>query len=200
MSLTAEYEPQLLRKLASQIANAGALRFLSPAYRSAKQSYMELSYSSQFDRSEAVSDLRALADWLDEKDSFLKLPALDRVLGSNNLGLDTDFSAFAELLNYFENLDQRLPGAEKLKIRQILKQGDQNLLISIPNSFGPAWEGTYESLLQQIEDLSRRKEAFETEIKKLSELLSDIPAADRLNLDGLATASKGSRQASAKAC
>ena len=185
MSLTAEYEPQRLRKLASQIANAGALRFLSPAYRSAKQSYMELSYSSQFDRSEAVSDLRALADWLDEKDRFLKLPALDRVLGSNNLGLDTDFSAFAELLNYFENVDQRLPGAEKLTIRQILKQGDQNLLISIPNSFGPAWEGTYESLLQQIEDLSRRKEALESEIKKLSELLSDIPAADRLNLDGL---------------
>ena len=122
---------------------------------------------------------------MDEEDSFLKLPALDRVLGSNNLGLDTDFSAFAELLNFFENVEQRLPGAKKLAIRQILKQGDQNLLLSIPNSLGPTWEGTNESLLQQIEELSRRKEAFEAEIKKLSELLSDMPTADRLNLDGL---------------
>ena len=185
ISLTAEYEPQRLRKLASQIANAGALRFLSPAYRSAKQSYMELSYLNQFDRSKAVTDLRALSDWLDEKNRFLKLPEFDRVIGSNKLGLDTDFSAFAELLNYFENVEQRLPGAEKLAIRQILKQGDQNLLKSIPNSLGPAWDGTYESLLQQVEELSRRKEAFETEIKRLSVLLSDIPAADRLNLDGL---------------
>ena len=185
ISLTAEYEPQRLRKRASQIANAGALRFLSPAYRSAKQSYMELSYLNQFDRSKAVTDLRALADWLDEKGRFLKLPEFDRVLGSNKLGLDTDFSAFAELLNYFENVEQRLPGAEKLAIRQILKQGDQNLLKSIPNSLGPAWDGTYESLLQQVDELSRRKEAFESDIKRLSVLLSDIPAADRFNLDGL---------------
>ena len=185
MSLNAECEPQQLRKIASKITDAGTFRFLSPAYRSAKHAYMELSYSNQFDRRKAVTDLRALADWRDEKDSFLKLPVFDRVFGSNKLGLDTDFSAFAELLNYFENVEKRLPGAEKLAIRQILKQGDQNLLISIPNSLGPAWEGTNESLLQQIDDLSRHKEAFETEINKLSELLSDIPAADRLNLDGL---------------
>ena len=185
MSLKAECEPQQLRKLASQIANAGVLRFLSPAYRSTKQAYMERSYSTRFDRSKAVTDLRALADWQDEKDRFLKLPAFERVLGFNKLGLDTDFSAFVELLNYFENVEKRLSGAEKLAIRQILKQGDQNLLNSIPNSIGPAWDGTYESLLQQVEVMSRRKEAFETEIKKLSALLSDIPTADRLNLDGL---------------
>lgn len=185
MSLKAEREPQHLRKLASQIADAGALRFLSSGYRSAKQAYMELSYSNQFDRSAAASDLRSLADWLDEKERFFKLPALDRVLGPHNLGLDTDFSAFGELLNFFENVEQRLPGVEKLAIRQILKQGDQNLLISIPKSLAPAWEGNYESLLQRIEELSGRKETFETEVKKLSVLLSDIPAADRLDLDGL---------------
>lgn len=62
--LTAEREPQNLRKIAFQIADAGALRFLSSAYRSARQAYMELSYSNQFDRVAAVSDLKALADWL----------------------------------------------------------------------------------------------------------------------------------------
>ena len=146
---------------------------------------MELSYSNQFDRIAAVSDLRALADWLDEKERFSKLPALDIVLGPQNLGLDTDFSPFVGVITFFEYVEHRFPGVEKLALRRILKQGDQNLLVSIPKSLAPKWEGDYESLLQRIEELSKRKETFETEVKKLSVLLADIPSADHMGLEGL---------------
>lgn len=184
VSLTAARDPRHLRKLASQIAGAGALRFFSSSYRSAKQTYRELSYSKKFDRIAAASNLRALADWLEEKEEFFNSPALSRVLGSHNLGLDTDFSAFGGLLSFFESVEHRLPGAKKLPIRRILKHGDQELLLSIPPSLSSTWESDHESLLQRIEELSSKKEIFETEVQKLSALLSDIPVADRMDLEG----------------
>ena len=184
VSLKTETDPQHLRQHASQIADAGMFGFLSPSYRSAKQAYMELAYAARFDRNSAASDLRALSDWLDEKDLF-KLPALDRVLGLHNLGLDTDFVSFGNLLKFFEVVEQRLPSVEKLAIRDVLKHGALDLLVSIPKISVPEWEGDYKSLLERIDELTQRKESFESGIQELSTLLSDIPAADRLDIVGL---------------
>ena len=185
VSLKTETDPQHLRKHACQIAEAGMFGFLSPSYRSAKQAYMELAYAARFDRVSAASDLKALSDWLDGKDRFFKLPALDRVLGLHNLGIDTDFVSFGNLLKFFEVVEQRLPGVEKLAIRDVLKHGALDLLVSIPKISLPEWEGDYESLLERIDELTRRKESFESRIQELSTLLSDIPAADRLDIVGL---------------
>lgn len=185
ISLKAVPDPQRLRKLASQIAESGVLRFLSSSYRSAKQAYLELSYASRYDRIAASSDLRATADWLDEKNQLLGLPALNQILGPHNLGLDTDFELFGKLLDFFETVEQRLPGVERLAIRTVLKQGDLDLIVSIPRQLVPAWEGNYESLLQRIEELTECKKSFEEETQKLSALLSGFFAANQLDIKAL---------------
>jgi very-short-patch-repair endonuclease len=88
-------------------------------------------------------------------------------------------------LDFFEKIERQLPGFEKLAIRQMLKQGDQDLVVSIPKSLTSTWEGDYQSLAQRINELSDQKKTFENEIKKLSTLLSDIPASDQIDLDKL---------------
>ena len=172
-------DPHAVRQMAAQIEASGALSFLSSEFRAARRRYMAISSAPKFDKLSAIKDLKDLAAWLDDKSRFEKFD-LSRLLREHDRGLDTDFQSLEELVRFYDTVDENLAGLERQSIRSLLKEGDIEMLRSIPSEPKFSWDSDYASLLKSIDEGVDRRSVFDSEIERLRQNLVDFREVERV--------------------
>jgi very-short-patch-repair endonuclease len=163
-----------LRGLAVIVEGSGALSWLSSNFRQAKKEYLSLSCSRDFNKSEASSALKALADWQDQTEQYIANPSWKSIFGSHYQELNTDFGLFERVVQFYEEIDSRYPGIENLKIRNFLKNEPVDTLQSIPDFDAQVWEGDYEALQDEIRKLAEQQLTLNSDVEKVGALASEI--------------------------
>ena len=163
-----------LRGLAVTIDGSSALSWLSSNFRQAKKEYLSLSCSKDFNKSEASSALKALADWQDQAEQYIANPSWKSVFGAHYQELETDFDLFERVVQFYEEIESRYPGIENLKIRNFLKNEPLDTLQSIPDFDAQVWEGNYEALEEQIGNLAEQQRTLNNDVEKIESLASEI--------------------------
>ena len=185
VTLNGGIESKHLRNIAAEFVNSGVFSFFSSSFKLAKNEYMTLSYSKKFNKELAVTDLRTLADWIDKKEEFDNLPSVNNILGDQNLGYEADFDAIEKLLNYYDEIEKTFPTTDKSELRRLLNEGDLELLKSIPSSNESSWNGSYDDLQKEIEDLELHKELYLTNIPKLEKLVESYIIPEEITIQEL---------------
>ena len=163
-----------LRRLAVTIEGSSALSWLSANFRQAKKEYLSLACSRDFNKSEASSALKVLADWQDQTEQYIANPSWKSIFGSHYQGLETDFDLFERVVQFYEEIDSRYPGIENFEIRNFLKNEPLDTLQSIPDFDAQVWEGNYEALKEQNGKLTEQQRTFNNDVEKIERLASEI--------------------------
>lgn len=174
LSLRPTFDTEQLSKHTAILRHSNVFSFLSSNYRQAKNAYLELSLTSTFSRLTATAELDSLCKWQADLDTFCSNTNLDRVFGHHNKYIDTDFSLFTDLVDYFEAVDTTFLGLENLHIRKTLKRADVELLKSIPEVGVGDWKGSSVDIKNEIGVLAQRLEKIAAAIKELSSITQMI--------------------------
>ena len=158
ISTTIEISTSDLLAYAKCIKNSGIFSWLSTRFRTAKRAYITHSKRHKFTKNEAVNDFLKLAKWKEAEQNFVNDKQAHIFFGVHFNGIDTDFSLFIQLTNYYQRVEANFSGMENRELRTILKMGDPDFLFSIPSI--PDAESS-----KTINDL-------ETEINKLESTLT----------------------------
>jgi len=164
------------------IRQAGALSFLSGAFKQAKAFYLSISKRGTFEKSTAIDDLRRLQTFLEEEEAFNERAIRTGVFGPSFEGRDTDFQTFDELIHFYEAIDSALPGFEHREIRSFLKTADADLVDSMP----AVGDLLSETKLGAVEELSRSSSATLATLRGVHEELSRLEGNLRLGGRALA--------------
>ncbi|MER9612174.1 DUF4011 domain-containing protein [Mesorhizobium sp. M0312] len=171
------------------IRNAGRLSFLTASYREAKRRYAAVSRRSKFNRFQALADLEKAVSLAEESDAFLERARNTGVFGVQFNGLETDFSLFAELANFYEAVAAQFPHVEQRELRYFLKTAETDVLSELPilPEISGDWSAGDVTRLHH-----KRKDEAERYSEGLKSLLPLLPALKNLssiaveNLPGLA--------------
>ena len=163
-----------LRSLAGIIEGSGALSWLSSGFRQAKKDYLSLSSLKDFNKSEAASALKALANWQDQTEEYIATPSWKSIFGAHYQELNTDFDLFERVVEFYEEIESRYAGIENLKIRNFLKNEPLDTLQSIPAFDAGAWDGDYVALENEISKLAEQQFTLNRDVEKIRALTVEI--------------------------
>ena len=152
LDLTRDISANVLSAHAATIQGAGLLSILSSNYRSAKRAYLSMSSRDSFKKELAAKDFRALAEWKEAEQNLVADQQASNVFGLHFQGIDTDFDLFDRLCNYYETVEREFPEIENRGIRKLLKTGDLELVVSIPEIGEKVKANTLEDLETDIEN------------------------------------------------
>ncbi|MDP7560768.1 MAG: hypothetical protein QF745_09525, partial [Planctomycetota bacterium] len=190
MSLGSLPEKVEIEVHAANMAAAGFFSFLSSDYRQAKNFYLSISRNKKFTKSSAVNDLQELTEWVSEVDSFSSERQLKRLMGLQFNGLDTDFQPFADVLEFYAQIDASLGGPGNSKIREFLRNASVDTLISLPkvaadHSVRSFQNLTLEDLGQRLTKAKKFVASFKTPLKRLEELAGSLRQREGVTSDRL---------------
>ena len=172
--------PAALNEHAAALRAGGALAFLSPAWRRAKQAYLHGSRRSTFDLAVALTDLQQVGEWKAAEESLRADPRATNLFGPLFDGHRTDFLLLEQLLGFLATLDERLPGSAQRELRRFLQTGPLDALRSLLQL---EWVTDCADLPALIRRLERRQEkltearAVLAELQSLRPLWQGAPAA-----------------------
>ncbi len=174
ISLSGQESPDELRRYAATIGQSGKFGFLTPRFRTAKKAYKALSLRAKYQKDQAVSDFRALAEALDQRNNFSNLSGLPSLFGDHFRELDTNFDLFVELVEFYERIESDLPGVELKDVRHLMQTDGLEILLSVPELSAENWDGDFDKLEVEISRLTSEQETIETSINQLSSLLENV--------------------------
>ena len=155
----------------SSIKNSGFFSFLSSGYRSAKRYYLSITKRNGFEKETAITDLQTFAAYLAEEDKFNGNLLATALFGKYFDGIETDFDIFLRLCEFYKQVETSFKGIENSGIRALIKFGDYDLVMSLPEIPSDCSIGNIEeleaSILEDEVSLFELKEA----ISKLTELI-----------------------------
>ncbi len=125
--------PEGLREAAAILRSRHLLSVLFPKYRTAKAKFRSICRSSQYDPLNAADGLEAIAKWKSDAADFERDDQARAIFGFYFKGIDTDFDSFDRLFDYFDTVESEFPGIQNRDIRQFLRVGEQELLLSLPD-------------------------------------------------------------------
>lgn len=169
----------ILFQHADALQEAGFFSILSSDYRAARKTLKSLSKGKPPRNTDGGPLLRAAAQWKEDHQSFLDDPAVRQCFGLHFAGMDTDFSAFEKLCEFYVRIDEDLAGAENRTVRGLLKQGDLETLLEIPELSDADWDGPLSALQDYItaedEAISSARRALD-QLKPLVEIFASLDA------------------------
>ena len=168
------------------IVNAGPLSFFSSSYRLAKRAYLSISRRGSFRKEIAATDIRTLIEWKESERYFLADQRISNVFGFHFQGANTDFDLFDRLRSYYEDIERELSGTENREIRRLLKTGDLDLLISIPEIGEEVDQRTFDKLGSHIERTDLYLSNFGQALEKLVTLITGLKEPARIRVSSLA--------------
>lgn len=174
IALSGPENPDELRRYAATISQSGNFGFLSSRFRTAKKAYKALSLRAKYQKDQAASDFRALAEALEQRDRFSSLPDLPSLFGDHFQGLDTNFDLFVELVEFYERIESDLPGVDLRDVRRLMRTDGLETLLSVPELSAGDWDGDFDELEAEILRLTSEQETIDTSIGQLSSLLEDV--------------------------
>ena len=161
--LAGSHSPEELADHAATLRAGGALAFLSPAWRRAKQAYLRGSRRPQFVLAAAVSDLHQVGEWKAAERALRDDSRVGALLGPLFDGSHTDCAAVETLLDFLERVDEALPGSHQRELRQFLHTGAQDALRLLQQLEFAAHEGDLAALIaRQAAQRAGLNEAQET--------------------------------------
>ena len=174
ISLSGPESPDELRRYAATIGQSGKFGFLTSGFRTAKKTYKALSLRAKYQKDQAASDFRALAEALDQRNKFSSLPGLPSLFGDHFRELDTNFDLFVELVEFYERIGSELPGVELKDVRRLMRTDGVETLSSVPELSTSNWEGDFDELEAETSRLTSEHETIKTSINQLSSLLENV--------------------------
>jgi len=178
ISLTLLPEKGEIAAHVANIAAAGFFSFLSSDYRKAKKFYLSILRNRKFEINTALRDLKELTEWVSEVDSFSSDRQLERLMGLRFDGLDTDFRPFAQVLEFYAQIDDSLGGPGNARIRKFLRNASVDTLISLPKIDADHPVRAFENL--NLEDLSQRRTDAEEFVASFGTALERLDEVARL--------------------
>ena len=168
---------------AAVLASAGFFSFLSSDFRRAKRFFLSQSRDKSFDKVQAAITLSELAEWVGEKDQLDKDHQLNGLFGVRYAGIDTDFESVCKVIDYYKSVDDKLAGAENINLRKLLKDGELDVLLSIPKAeendkIRSNLDGTYAEAEAELESIDERLTRFDEKAKQIRELSSFVKTED----------------------
>ncbi len=179
-----------LTTLAATISGAGPLSILSSTFRSAKRTYLALSRRDSFRKEVATKDIRLLIDWREAEKKFCSDQQVSTVFGPYFKGIDTEFSTFSHLINYYDTVERSFPGTANRKVRKFLKTGDLDLLQSLPEIDGYTGNGTFPDLAAEIENMETSLPNYDAAIEQLTFQISLLKKPDETSVAALTDLAK----------
>ncbi|MCA8909800.1 MAG: hypothetical protein KDA64_18210, partial [Rhodospirillaceae bacterium] len=166
-----------LRAHAATLREAGLFRMFSGAYKAAKRFYLGLMQRAQFDRHTAAEDLLALAQWQQEADRFAAEVPYQSLFGLSFRGIDTDFTVFEGLLDFYAAVDRDLADPADAPLRRFLKEApiDQVRLLPDLRALLPAdCAGTVDQLAATAGRLDTWLADFSRDRPRLDALIAEL--------------------------
>ncbi len=201
ISTTTNISTADLSEYAVTILGAGALRFFSSKYQSAKRAYLSISRRESFNKKLAAKDIRALVEWQKDEQNFRKDPQVATLFGSHFQGVSTDFDLFDRLLAFYEDVERNFSGAENQKIGRFLKTAALDLLMSIPDIDGEIGPNTFGQLGKEIEPRTSILSNFRQALEELESLIIGFKDLTRVRVSELSgLAQQVDAQSQLKAC
>ena len=172
LDVNTKVQPEEISAHISSIKNAGFFSFLSSGYRVAKRYYLSITKSNGFEKEKAITDLQTFASYLIEENKFNDNTLASSVFGEHFIGTETDFDIFLRLSEFYKRVDTTFNGVENKDIRELLKFGDYDLVISMPYIQDDCIAGNIEELTASVQEDERRLFELKQAISELSELVS----------------------------
>lgn len=175
-----------LRESADYLHDSGIFSLFSGKINRAKTRYRKMTRVPSNDWQDAGDNLKQLADWREDAESFSGNQAYMRAFGTQWKGLNT-FDSLAEIKEYLHNVKDRFPDNEHAGLRKILQKNPLQLLRSLPEATdfegGQVFiSGIRRHADRERERLGHRRRGIE-EVERARQMTSDVLLGDP---DGLA--------------
>ncbi|SCA55941.1 conserved hypothetical protein [Candidatus Terasakiella magnetica] len=180
---------------AAVISSGGFFSFLSSDYRRSKRFFLSHAKEKSFDRKKAGRTLTELAEWVSKKDKLEKDHQLIGLFGVRYAGLETDFESIAKVFDFYKRVEESLVGAEHINLRKFLKEGDLDILLSLPkveasNPIRDNIDTTYFDAEAKLKNLDIKLSDFDETSNEISELSNFIKNKHIANAEWLRQAAQ----------
>jgi len=178
-----KHDPGSIHNAAATIENAGAFRFLSSQFKSAKNIYANVLGGQKSDaRTIMATHLKTYAQWLDRAASFEKNSRFQSAFRTFFQGLDTDLGAISKVSAFYGQIAETAKGDDQLKLA--LETGELSMLVPIAAA-PDAPDVSFDTLKQEIESFQQERETEISRLHEAREHLAIFDGHDQLSLDEL---------------
>jgi len=127
------YSKDEVLELVAVLRGRGRFAGASKKFRQARKRYLSIASETKFDPAEAASNLQMLVEFRNDRDRFAANQRCKALLGPHFQGIDTDLEGYKHLIAYYDSVDSNFSGAQNRQIRDFLKTGETDLLVSAPD-------------------------------------------------------------------
>lgn len=174
-----------LQSCAETFRSAGVMSVFSSDYRSAKAQFLRITGRKDFNRADALSVLDGLIQWTKEEEQFSSDPQLSNLFGEKFAGIETDFTAFTELLKFYRAVELQLPGVANRAIRQFLAIAQVDELQSIPKLGGGYDDATFSGIETATSELADRLSRLDEAVSRFEALDGVLKNPETIRVDEL---------------
>ena len=175
----------MLFQHADVLSDAGFFSFLSGDYRAARRTLKALSCGKAPKNKDGAPLLKAAAQWKEDHQSFVDDPSIRECFGFHFAGIDTEFSSFETLCDFYARVDEDLAGAENRAVRRLLKQGNLETLLEIPDLGEADWDGALSGLQDYLGTEGEVISAGRKALDRLSSLTGVFANLDAISVEAL---------------
>ncbi|MFI4983571.1 MAG: DUF4011 domain-containing protein [Rickettsiales bacterium] len=159
------------------LANSNIFSFFTPSYHKAKKFYIGLSKNVTFNKETAISGLKEFHKWLSDTNELFSDKNMLNILGLRFNKLETNFEPYIELFNYFAEIDRSFSELEAMPLKEFLRLGDNDSLLSLPQPPIDHPVRLFQSdTLASVEEQLRK---FEDELLQVKAAIEDIKKATK---------------------
>lgn len=175
-SLTSDASIEELIECLNAVKAAGAFSFLSSKYRKAKALATSVTVTGKYKKPLVLPILEGVIRFRKRVAEFERIAEISGVFGAGFRGIDTDFSSFERLAEYFETISTVFSAPEKRPLRNFfrdadlddlglaprLASGDENLTHHRLTNLVKKWEDDYGHLVNAVRELKTLVGIFRT--------------------------------------
>lgn len=172
VTLSVDASSETLASAVAVLRAGGLFAVFSGNYRNAMRLARSLSLAERFEKRDALNHLEKLTDFRRREHAFLQNPQAAALFGRHFKGVDTDFTPFEKLADYYEQIQSALNGFEFRALRSFLGDAELDELEAVPAIPVDTSASTLATLRKDIAEANRRIAIAETALDELQQLLS----------------------------
>lgn len=188
VSLSVDASVEMLADAIAALRAGGLFAAFSSDFRKAKRLARSLSLADRFEKRDALNRLEMLVAYRIRERAYEQNPQAAALFGLHFRGVDTDFTPFEQLAEYYSAVQSRLAGPELRMLRNFLYDADLDELEAVPSIPIDTPVDTLATLQKDVADAESRVTALESALEDLRPVLTvfrDPASVDPLSLPSL---------------
>lgn len=177
VSLRIDASAEALTAAIAALRSGGLFAVFSSNYRNAKRLARSLLLAERIDKQDALDCLEKLADYRIRERAFQQNPQATTLFGPYFRGVDTEFSPFEKLTQYYDFIQTAFSGPELRPLRDFLRTADLDDLEAVPFFLTNIPLDTLAQIQKNVSYLERRIAALDGALEELRPFLSIFRAS-----------------------